>query len=289
MRRILCLLLLCCSILVAGSGCAQWQEPVYLRLHQIANGHSDCYLLTCQETVILVDCGVETGKNRTPDRLLTYLRAVGIDHVDAHIVTHWHDDHAGNLNLLNSLYGTENTVVYGVSSDLPEKYQPLALGTYRQMRDGDRFAIGPLEVFCTGPATDTVTGEENRDSLNFLVTYGEVRFFFTGDWVDYTVRRRHEDALNRVDVLSFPHHGLSPMAIRPDTMRLLSPRVILIPGAGSSEDKVKAFALKECSLKRYPRFYSNRDGNVLLTCDGVNLWSAYSVEPGTLPRGSIVP
>jgi beta-lactamase superfamily II metal-dependent hydrolase len=144
-------------------------------------------------------------------------------------------------------------------------------------------------VLCVGPASADLTGDQNQHSLNFLVIFGEVRFLFTGDWVDYTVRRRHEAELNRVDVLSFPHHGFSPMCIKPETMRLLSPRVILIPGGGTSEDRVKQFALKECSLKRYPRFYSNRDGNILLTCDGVNLWSAYQVEPGTFPRGKIVP
>lgn len=289
MKRLVAAVLLICCLAVAGAGLCEGETPVYLRVHQIANGHTDCYLLTCGETVVLVDCGLDTDAGQRPDRLLAYLAAAGIDHVDAHIITHWHNDHALNVNLLGGLYGTDATVVYGVSRELPERFRPLARGTYRQMRDGDRFALGPLEVLCVGPELANVSGEYNQHSLNFLVTYGQVRFLFTGDWVDYTVRRRHQAELDRIDVLSFPHHGLSPMCIKPETMRVLSPRVILIPGAGSSEDHVKTFALKECSLKRYPRFYSNRDGNILLTCDGVNLWSAYQVEPGTFPRGKLVP
>ena len=289
MKRIIIAVLLAFVLTLTGAGQADWEDPVYLRVHQIANGHTDCYLLTCGDTVVLVDCGLDTDAGQKGGRLMSYLDASGIDHVDAHIVTHWHDDHALNVNLLNRRYGTEKTVVYGVSRELPERFRPLEHGMYCQMTDGDRFLVGPLEVFCVGPDSTDLSGEQNKHSLNFLVIYNEVRFFFTGDWVDASVKKRHEKDLNRIDVLSFPHHGLSPMCIRPATMRLLSPRVILIPGAGSSEDRVKDFALSECSLKRYPRFYSNRDGNILLTCDGVNLWSSYNVEPGTFPRGKIVP
>ena len=274
--------------LLFSSALAMSTGPL-MRLHQIARGHTDCYLITVEDTVVLVDCGVDTDVNQSAQPLLDYLEASGIDHVDAHFVTHWHDDHAYLVNTLNERYGLDSTVVYGASPLLPARFQPLAHGQYRQLRDGDSLSIGPLQILCVGPESPDVTGENNRDSLNFLVYYGNHRFLFTGDWVDYTIRQRHEHALDKIDVLSFPHHGLSPMCIKPATMRHLSPRVILIPGSGANEDKVKAFALKECSLKRYPRFYSCRDGHVHIISDGTSLWSAYNVEPGVFPSGKLVP
>ena len=91
-----------------------------------------------------------------------------------------------------------------------------------------------------------------------------------------------------VDVLSFPHHGLSPMCIRAETMRTLNPRVILIPGGLSSEKAVKSFVIGECGVSYYPRFYSNNDGNILVISDGVTLRTAYGVKPGELPEGKPV-
>lgn len=262
-----------------------------MRLHQINVGCADAYLLTAGDTVILVDCG-QDGKNYSEtgsDRLFAYLAASGIDHVDVHIVTHWHKDHACHIGDLSALYGTEDTVVCGVSAELPERFRPLPHGTYRQLRDGDRLTVGDFGLLCVGPSSDTErTGEENPDSLNVLVTYGAHRILFTGDWVDYTVRRRWLDEITDLDVLSFPHHGLSPMCIRPDTLRAMSPRVILIPGGLSSEKAVKKFVIGECGVHFYPRFYSNNDGNIQVIGDGVTLWTAYGMEGGEFPAGKKV-
>ena len=287
MRKGLAAVLITAALLFSAA-LAMSTGPV-MRLHQIARGHTDCYLITVEDTVVLVDCGVDTDAKQSGKPLLDYLAASGIDHVDAHFVTHWHDDHALLVNTLNELYGTADSVVYGTSPFLPERFQPLKNGEYRQLKDGDCFYVGPLQILCVGPERSDLTGEKNTDSLNFLVYYGNHRFLFTGDWVDYTIWQRHQNALNKIDVLSFPHHGLSPMCIKPATMRHLSPRVILIPGSGANEDKVKTFALKECSLKRYPRFYSCRDGHVHIISDGTSLWSAYNVEPGEFPSGKLVP
>ncbi|MBR3494636.1 MAG: MBL fold metallo-hydrolase [Clostridia bacterium] len=261
-----------------------------LRLHQISNGSTDCYLVTCGDFVMLVDCGENTSiHNSNSKRLFGYLDAYGIDHVDIHLVTHWHDDHAYNIPQINERYGGENTIVFGTSAELPERFGPLQHGVYRQLRDGDRVQAGPVELLCVGPEESDLSGEFNKHSLNVVMYYQSHRFLFTGDWVDGTVVKRHEEELNRIDVLSFPHHGLTPMCIRPYTMRVLSPRVILVPGGGGSEDKVKDFVFHECSVKRMPRFYSNRDGHVHVIVRGNELRTAYHVTPGEYPAGKLAP
>ncbi|MBQ6175331.1 MAG: MBL fold metallo-hydrolase [Clostridia bacterium] len=298
MRRtaaLLALLLLCLSfIAVSAAEAEDAQRPRTLpemRLHQIDIGCADAYLLTAGDTVILVDCGQDgkTYSETGSEKLFAYLAASGIDHMDAHIVTHWHKDHACHIRDLSELYGTEDTVVFGVSAELPERYLPLPRGTYRQMKDGDRLTVGPFDLLCVGPSSDEErTGTENPDSLNVLVTYGAHTILFTGDWVDYTVRRRWADEIRDVDVLSFPHHGLNPMCIRAETMRTLNPRVILIPGGLSSEKAVKSFVIGECGVSYYPRFYSNNDGNIQVISDGVTLRTAYGMKAGEFPAGKPV-
>ena len=285
MKRLtaLCLTL---AILLWGGFCAAEGTLPELRLHQISNGNAANYLIMVEDTVIVIDAGINTDNKRAnADRLYEYFSALGVDHIDAHIVTHWHNDHALNIKPFNDRFGLDTTVVYGPSQILPERFQPLTHGRYQQLRDGDRVRIGPTEVLCIAPERADVSGENNRDSLNFILTYGAHRFVFTGDWMDYTVMHRHKEDINRVDVFCFPHHGLKPMCVRPATMRQLSPRVILVPGSGASEDCVKDFIFHECSVKVMPRFYSNRDGHVQVISDGVTLSTAYKIEPGDLPAG----
>ena len=279
-------LLLCLASFAAAEEAPQ--EPLsILRVHQIAIGSADAYLITCEDTVVLVDCGRNTGTYRDSDKLFAYLEASGIDHVDIHFVTHWHEDHALNIQPLSEMYGRPETVVYGPSRELPEEYSPIPNGCYRQLRDGDRLTAGPLSFLCVGPEGDDRTGWQNVDSLNILMTYGQHTFLFTGDWVDPSVRERYPEELNRISVLSFPHHGLKPFCISQKTMRLLSPRVILTPG--NAEGDVKSYVSRECSVRVRPRYYCAHDGNVQVISDGITLRTAYNVKPGEMPEGKIVP
>ena len=62
-------------------------------------------------------------------------------------------------------------------------YAPLANGAiYQQMKDGDELTIGGwLTVNCVGPETVKNNGNQNMDSLNFVLIYGQKRMLFTGD------------------------------------------------------------------------------------------------------------
>ncbi len=262
-----------------------------LRVHQIDIGCGDAYLLTVEDTVILVDCGTNTTdpirERHTNAPLFDYLEASGIDHMDAHFVTHWHNDHCYNVDTLSRLYGTEDTVVYGPSEKIYAEFRNLPNGVYRQLKNGDRLTVGPLEILCVGPARSRITGEKNIDSLNFIVYYGEHTFMFTGDWVDRTVRTRWEQEITDIDVFSFPHHALKPIAINKETYAVINPRVVMIPS--NERGNAREFALYTARVKRDAVYLSGKEGNALVTSDGVDLWTATWVTPGTLSLGDKVP
>ncbi len=267
-------------------------EESLLRLHQISIGCADAYLLTVGDTVVLVDCGSDTtapisvAYRNYP--LLEYLEGTGIDHVDVHFVTHWHNDHDYNVNVLGELYGTDETVVYGPSAELYRELRPLKAGTYRQLRDGDRLTIGPLDVLCVGPAyAEDIQGDRNPDSLNFIVTYGKVRIMFTGDATEYTVARRWGEEIRNIDIFSFPHHGLQPIVVQPYVYRIINPRLILIPS--KVKGAVRDFAVNKVYIGRDAVYLSARDGHMLVTTDGDRIWYAEGVEPGTFPLGEPLP
>ena len=144
-----------------------------LELHQVNLGCADGYLIRFGNTTVLIDGG-EAWPNK-PERLFPqYLEAVGVTHVDAYIVTHWHLDHCMNVNYILERWGGGSTVVYGASAEVNPDYAPLANGAvYQQMKDGDELTIGGwLTVNCVGPETVKNNGNQNMDSLNFVLIPG---------------------------------------------------------------------------------------------------------------------
>lgn len=298
MRRFAAILLVILC-LAGAAACAAAEEeqtrhdpPGVLRLHMIDIGCGDAYLLTVDDLVLLIDCGTDSTlpiASHVYNRpLFEYLAASGIDHVDAHIVTHWHNDHCYNVDTLAEMYGTEDLVVYGVSKELYKELAPLPVGTYRQVKDGDRFEIGPLGILCVGPEyRDNRDGTHNIDSLNFVMTYRDIRFFFSGDYVDWTVLKRWKDEIADIDVLDFPHHGMEPLYMTKNCMKQINPRVITI--TSRTRGVVNSFC-KQCGLAEEPILLSVLDKtNAQIITDGTGLWYATNVQAGEFPDGEAVP
>ncbi len=285
--RLLSLILV---LLLAGGGGAPAEEaqssmPV-MQLHQPEIGCANCYLLIAGDTVILVEGGTNAYKRtndpvrsketgNTPDKMLNYIAASGIDHIDAHFVTHYHNDHAREIPVFSRLYYREDTVLYGTSVELPEKFSPLPRGVYRHLTDGEQLDVGPFHVSCVGPDYTRREGEINEDSLNIVITYGSFRMLFTGDFMKDAVWKTHEDEVRDVDVFQFPHHGLEPFSVTSGALQVVNPKIVLVPGALMG--KVRMYFLR---LNMKPEVYGNGSGNAVILSDGQDYKTYDQVEPG---------
>ena len=271
-RRRLALLAVLLALLTLAFPAFAEEAPQF-QLHQISNGCADAYLILLDDIAIMIDGGNDTG--RRPTELMNYLSEAGFERLTAYIVTHYHADHAGNLNRILELYGDEATVVYGPSETLAYEFQPLAAGYYEQMKDGDRFSIGPMDFLCLGPQKLTQDGNGNVDSLNFLITYGSRRFLFTGDYAhSAALLGTYADEVRDVDVLKFPHHGLDPFYITDKALLLVNPAIVITPGAYARVSRhVRDLGLS--SLR-----YGNADGYFIIYSDGESLDVVIEVEPG---------
>lgn len=238
-----------------------------VELHQIkansANvGCANAYLVKAGDFTMMID----TGHPETRSKVMNYLRNSGITSIDVCIITHWHGDHAGNLTTVLNEFGTAETIVYGPSKNLSSSVSiPNGKGEYRQMKDGDTFNFNGMTIKCMGPYTITSNGENNEDSLNFLITFGEVKMFMTGDYVHKEVLNSYREELTNVDVYQMAHHGLevSNFSGSPDVLPTLNPDIILVP-ANSNGPANKLFARLGINAK----VYNNSNGNIIITTDG---------------------
>ncbi len=275
------LLIICVLCLPVVSACGAESLPE-MQFHQVALVSANCHLLIAGDTVILIDGGTDTDAHLTPEIMMDYVAATGIDHIDAHFVTHYHNDHAQQLDDFSRLYGTDSTVVYGPSPSLPSRFLPLPNGSYEQITAGQEVDVGPFHVKCVGPEpSPSITGEVNRNSLNLIITYGRLRILVTGDYVTGYVLDTFPADIADVDILIFPHHGIEPFVIGPRTLRLVNPDLVLIPGR-SSAAVLELLAKNNLS----PEVRSPAYGNIVITSDG-NTWELHDdVQPGEYVYGA---
>lgn len=250
-----------------------------MQLHQVNVGCANCHLLIAGDTVILVDGGSNwyKGTGNSPDKMMAYIAGTGIDHINAHFVTHYHNDHALHIQDFSALYGRADTVVYGTSLELPEKFSPLPQGSYCHLKKGDELDVGPFHVLCVGPSLVRFEGEINEDSLNILVTYGSFRMLFTGDYMSDDVCDDYLDEIRGADVFVFPHHGLEPFAVTSGALQKMDPKVILIPGdpEGMQRQRCRRLHLN-------PEIYGNHHGNIVICSDGQGYTVHEHVKPGEI-------
>lgn len=272
MKKLLCLLL--CLLM-----CPAWAETAdapILEVHQMMIGCADGYLLRVGDINIMIDGGNANPKLPTDD-VVEYLRAAGVDRLDAIIITHWHLDHCMNLNDALEAFGDVDTVVYSPATRVPEeifngsvtvKIGPLVTGTHQQMKMGDVLEMGGMTITCIGPEKLSMNGGCNSDSLNFVLQYGSRRILFTGDFAQSKcINGEYRELCADVDVLKFPHHAIEPFEIGTTALHTSRPDYVLVPGV---VNKYKVWNFADNLGVKFPQenVLTNADGHVVILTDG---------------------
>lgn len=233
-----------------------------LEFHMINLGSANAFLLIAGDSVIMVDGGMDKTGDFVENPVLMEYLAKTIDHIDLHILTHYHNDHVMNFPEINAMYGTEETVIYGPSDSLPERL-PVTHGKYQRLKDGDSFSWRDFDFQVVGPEIKEakITGEGNKDSLNVIITYNGRKVLITGDYVFNSIVKRHADEIRDIDILVFPHHGLKPFYLSEAALMLMVPKLVLVPGNAAGNIRV----LCRDVLGFYPPVYSGSSGDVVVT------------------------
>lgn len=176
-------------------------------VHFIDVGQADAALVICDGKVMMID----GGNAADSDLVYTYLKKLGISHIDYMVCTHAHEDHVGGLS------GALRAATVGVAMAPVIEYDSRAFRNYVSAvaaqgkslmvpHAGDRFSLGSAEVSVLGPVQEYT--ETNNTSIVLRVVFGELSFLFTGDME----RDAETDLLDAgvsvaSTVLKVGHHG----------------------------------------------------------------------------------
>ena len=151
-----------------------------LTIHFLDVGQADCALLECDGEFMVIDGG-NVGDGQM---VVSYLKQMNIQKLEAVVCSHAHEDHVGGLPAVLSVFDTET--VYSpvtefdtkVFRDFVKKAENQA-GKITVPAPGDQFALGTATITVLGPVQEY--DDPNNTSIVLKVSYGESDFLFTGD------------------------------------------------------------------------------------------------------------
>ena len=165
-----------------------YNEVVFLDLK---DGEATLINSAFNNYTILIDTGDGTG-----DVVTNYLKKKGIRKLDYLILTHNHQDHNGEADLILREIDVDNIIVSSVDNSKYSNY-----GKTTKVKSGDSIDVGNITLEILSP--NKKNSDENNNSLVIYTELGDLKYLFTGDASCNIL-----DNINiSVDVIKGGHHG----------------------------------------------------------------------------------
>ena len=254
-----------------------------LEIHMIDVGQAESILVVQGENAMLIDTGdMFNGKT-----VVRYLQSVGINKLDAVIITHYHNDHSGGIHYVLSAIEVKKVVgMRGKYISTAQElfwYSDMQISrTVSSMVHLKRISLespykeaGVLRTMWLGDAEvdflsqETHTNIVNNKSSVMKVSYKDVSALFTGD-----SQKEVEDSLLEAeidvsaDILNVGHHG-SKTSTSMDFLENVNPEYALIScGEGNEYGHPKSVVMEKLQNQKARVYRTDLDGNVVLETDG---------------------
>jgi len=238
-----------------------------LTVHFIDVGQADATLLEFEEYTMLID----TGDWNSTDAV-DYLKEQGLEKLDIVVGTHPDSDHIGQLKQIVEQFEVGEVWMSGNASTSNTFIEALKAidetGTdYYEPRSGEVFDVGSLQIEVLYP--EEVTGKANEESISLKLTYGDVRFIFTGD---AGVKEEQEMIDSGIDldaeILHLGHHGSNTSTSRA-FLEAVSPEVaVYSAGIDNSYGRPHAEVIASAENAGAKVYGTDVNGTIVLETDG---------------------
>lgn len=269
--------LMTAACLFLMSGCHKTEtaeDMLYVRF--FSAGKADAILLYTDESAVLIDAGLDGYASQ----ILGELDRLGIDSLDAMILTHFDKDHIGSADEV-----LENIPVSHVwVSDSPkdsDEYEDLMdaleqTGIHAEMVFGDEqetFELDGIAYTIDGPDKEVYEDNpSNNSSLIVRVQYGDTSFLFMGDAQNDRIREYLEDDASSYDVLKVPYHGNYQKQLK-NLIASVQPEIAVITCSSAEGGEEKTMDLL---AENGVRTFRTDKGSVLIASDGKNITADYN-------------
>ncbi len=261
------------------SGMVERREPpdAPLEVVFLSVGHGDSTLVRTAKGDILIDAGGSRSEHFDVGerRVVPALRALGVDRLEAVIVTHWHIDHFGGIPAVLDAFPVA-TLFHGTHS-LDEAHLDIIAHAERRGSTIHRACRDPLPdlapavVECVHPHEPPSHLSHNDASIVLRVDMGDVSFLFTGD-----IESEAESLILKegrsiaATVVKAPHHGSSTSSTQPFVNATGADHVVFSSGRASTGFPSPKVVERWLDAEAIP-WWTHHHGAVHFKTDGYSL------------------
>jgi len=275
--RLLSVAVLTCATVV---GCfvvcpsAQGGKPLEVYFIDVEGGQATLFVTPSGQSM-LIDTGYPGLEDRDVKRVVGTIKQAGLTKLDYVLVTHYHEDHVGNVAAIAAQVPVDTFVDHGANVETDDKARGLfdqyvkarEKGKHILAKPGDKIPLRDLDMTIVTANGDRITRPvngggaptadcgsvkpmpadpgENARSVGSLITFGRFRMIDMGDltWNKELDLVCPNNLLGTVDLYLTTHHGRADSNV-PPMVNALQPRVIVMnngPKKGGMVDAMKRF------------------------------------------------
>lgn len=246
-----------------------------LQVHYIDVGQGDCQLVVSSTETVLIDC----GEREYYERVIDYIKNLGISRLDYVVVSHPHTDHMGGMSYILD----EFDIGMVIMPKIKDSVMPTTNAFQRMLKSidekkikveyaeaGKSYGIGGAMMTVLSPVNDY--SDLNNYSAAVRVVHGENTFLFTGD----IEKKAEADILSSgadvsATVLKAAHHGSSSSSHKAFIDAVDPEYVVIGVGAGNDYGHPHKETLKWIEERDIKLYRTDLNGNVIFTSDGSSL------------------
>ncbi len=177
-------------------------------------GNGDSALINYKNSKILID----TGSKRDVNEYLEYL---GIEQLNAVLISHNHMDHYGGLRYFEDI---EIGHLF-LNDDSILKNMDLLYNHIEAIYTGDELKFGQIYLEVFNPTIEGMKSKDLNDTSHVIkMSIDGVTILFTGDITKYIEK---DSMISEIDILKVPHHG-SKDSSTDDFLRGLNPTLSIV-------------------------------------------------------------
>ena len=249
-----------------------------LQVYFLDVGQADCEFIYNNGKTMLIDA----GNDENGEKIVNFLKYIGISKIDYLIATHVHADHIGGMNdiidsfEIGKFYMPSTTISTKQFDEVLTSMEKKNL-KFSTPNVGDKFFIdnASCEIMCVD---STQTEELNLSSIVIEMRYDNNSFLFTGDAEPFNENSRN---WNKVDVLKVAHHG-SKSSSGDSFLKQVRPSVAIIEVGKDNDYGFPKQAILNRLEKYGAKIYrTDEDGTILVLSDGNELEVRTGIDSNT--------
>lgn len=237
-----------------------------LNVYFIDVGQADSILISTGNKNMLIDA----GNNEDGEKLVKYLKSLGINKFDYVIGTHAHEDHIGGMDDIINNFEIENFYMPDVVTTTKTFEDVLDALEKRKVKfqtptASSTFNLNDASVNVLHVGNDK--SDLNGTSIVLKLQYGKISFMFTGDATS-EVESKIKDMDLSSTVLKVAHHGSKYSSTATFLNKVNPEYAVIMTGAGNSYGHPHKIVLDKLEKIGAKIYRTDLSGTIIFKTDG---------------------